>query len=41
VKFYFNENVKREGYRLLSASEFGYEVMSFVKKEGPAKKCDG
>jgi len=37
VKFYFYENVKREGYRLLSVSEFGYKVMSFVKKEGPAK----
>jgi len=40
VKFYFYENVKREGYRLLSLSEFWYKVMRFVEKEGPAKKYD-
>jgi len=40
VKFYFCENVKREGYSLVSVSEFGYREMSFVEKEGPAKKCD-
>jgi len=37
VKFYFYENVKREGYGLLSVSEFGYREMSFVEKEGPVK----
>jgi len=37
VKFDFCENVKREGYKLLSVSEFEYKVMSFVKKEETAK----
>ena len=37
MKLYFYENVKREGYRLVSVSEFGYREMSFVEKEGPTK----
>jgi len=32
--------MKREGYRLLSVSEFWYRVMRFVEKVGPAKISD-
>jgi len=38
VKFYFDENVKREGYSLVSVSEFGYREIRHVENEGPAKK---
>ena len=37
MKFYFCENVKREGCSLGSGSEFRYKAISFVEKEGPAK----
>ena len=40
MKFCFYENIKREGYSLVSVSEFGYREIRFVEKEGPAKKCD-
>ena len=37
MKFYFCENVKREGCSLGSGSEFGYRAVSFVEKEEPVK----
>ena len=37
MKFYFCENVKREGCSLGSGSEFRCRAISFVEKEGPVK----